>query len=76
VLADFRRRFRETDTEEGLVMETVLAYAMDQAYTSSRRALLAGFRNNGKVRSLIEHGMLERDAVRHAAALRAGRRTF
>jgi hypothetical protein len=76
VLADFRRRFRATGTEEGLVMETVLAYAMDQAYTSSRRTLLTEFRNNRKIRSLIEHGMLERDAIRHAAALRAGTTTF
>ena len=38
VLADFKRRFRETNTEEGLVMETVLAYTMDQAYTSTRRS--------------------------------------
>ena len=37
VLADFKRRFRETNTEEGRVMETVLAYAMDQVY----RALAA-----------------------------------
>jgi hypothetical protein len=67
VLADFKRRFRETSTEEGLVMETVLAYAMDQAYTSSRRSLLAEYRNNEKVRSLIERGMGELDATRHAA---------
>ena len=33
VLAEFRRRFSETGTEEGMVMATVLAYAMDQAYT-------------------------------------------
>jgi hypothetical protein len=72
VLADFRRRFRETNTEEGLVMETVLAYAMDQAYASPRRALLADYRNSEWVRSLIERGLLERDAMRHTAALRAG----
>ncbi len=30
VLADFRRRFKDTNTEEGMVMDTVLAYAMDQ----------------------------------------------
>jgi hypothetical protein len=76
VLADFKRRFRETNTEEGLVMETVLAYAMDQAYTSSRRALLAEYRNSGIVRSLIEQGVLELDAGRHAAALRARVTTF
>ena len=53
-------------------MAAVLAYAMDQAYTSSRRALLAEFRNSGKIRALIEHGVLERETVRHAAALRGG----
>jgi hypothetical protein len=77
VLTDFKRRFRETNTEEGVVMETVLAYAMDQAYTSSRRALLAEYRNSGKIRSLIDRGMLERDAAaRQAASLRAGAGTF
>ena len=77
VLRDFKRRFRETNTEDGLVMETVLAYTMDQAYTSSRRALLAEYRNSGKIRSLIDRGMLERDAaVRQAASLRAGAGTF
>jgi hypothetical protein len=68
VLADFKRRFRDTNTEEGMVMETVLAYAMDQAYTSTRRALLADFRNSEKVRSLIERGALELDAGRNTAA--------
>jgi hypothetical protein len=76
VLTDFRRRFRDTNTEEGMVMETVLGYAMDQAYTSSRRALLAEYRNSEKIRSLIERGALELDAGRHAAALRARAATF
>ena len=56
VLTNFKRRFRETNTEEGAVMETVLAYAMDQAYTSSRRTLLTEYRNSEKVRELIERG--------------------
>src|SRR6185503_15434035 len=68
VLADFKRRFRETNTEEGIVMETVLAYAMDQAYTSTRRALLSEFRNSGQVRRLIERGVLELDVLRDAQA--------
>ena len=68
VLADFKRRFRETNTEEGIVMETVLAYVMDQAYTSSRRALLSEFRSSGQVRRLIERGMLELDVLRDAQA--------
>jgi hypothetical protein len=63
VLADFKRRFKETNTEEGLVMETVLAYAMDQAYTSGRRRLLAEYRDSGTVRSLIARGKLELDAA-------------
>ena len=59
VLTDFRRRFKDTNTEEGMVMETVLAYAMDQAYASSRRASLAEYRNSETVRSLIERGAQE-----------------
>ena len=69
VLKDFKRRFRETNTEEGVVMETVLAYAMDQAYASSRRTLLAEYRNSDKVRWLIERGVLELDALRNARTL-------
>jgi hypothetical protein len=71
VLADFKRRFRETNTEEGLVMETVLAYAMDQAYTSSRRTLLAEYRSSETVRSLIARGRAELDSARSGAAPRA-----
>ena len=76
VLSEFQRRFRDTNTEEGTVMNTVLAYTMDQAYASSRRALLAEYRNNEKVRVLIERGKLELDALRSAATLRASTGTF
>jgi hypothetical protein len=68
VLADFKRRFGETNTEEGAVMVTVLAYAMDQAYTSSRRTLLSEYRNSEKVRELIARGRLQLDALRAARA--------
>lgn len=68
VLTDFRRRFRDTGTEEGVVMDTVLAYVMDQAYTSSRRSLIAEFRSNEQVRRLIEQGRLELDVLRGAQA--------
>ena len=61
VLADFRRRFRNTNTEEGAVMSTVLAYVMDQAYTSGRRTLLSDFRRDEKVQRLIERGVRELD---------------
>ena len=76
VLGDFKRRFRDTNTEEGLVMETVLAYAMDQAYASTRRALLAEYRNSTKVRSLIDRGVRELDAARQTAATPAAPARF
>jgi len=68
VLTEFKHRFAATDTEEGRVMETVLAYAMDQAYTSGRREMLAEFRNDGEVRRLIDRGVLELDVIREARA--------
>jgi hypothetical protein len=63
VLAEFKRRFGATNTEEGAVMETVLAYAMDQAYASPRRSLLAEYRDSAIVQSLIARGTHERDAA-------------
>jgi hypothetical protein len=71
VLAEFKRRFSDTNTEEGRVMETVLAYAMDQAYTSARRTLLADFRSSGDVRRLIDRGVAELDVIRTAEAAQA-----
>jgi hypothetical protein len=71
VLKDFKRRFRETNTEEGAVMETVLAYAMDQAYASPRRTLLSEYRNSEKLRSLIDRGMLQLDALRRTLGIAA-----
>lgn len=64
VLTEFLRRFSETNTAEGAVMATVLAYAMDQAFTSGRRALLLEFRESERVQRLFERGVLELDAVR------------
>ena len=68
VLTDFRQRFRNTNTEEGTVMDTVLAYVMDQAYTSSRRTLIAEFRSSEQVRRLMDQGRFELDVVRDAQA--------
>jgi len=76
VLKDFKRRFKETNTEEGMVMDTVLTYAMDQAYTSPRRTLLSEFRRSERVRRLIERGVQELDAKRDAQAVRVTASTF
>jgi len=75
VLADFRRRFRNTNSEEGTVMDTVLAYVMDQAYTSTRRTLLSDFRRDEKVQRLIERGVRELDGL-HAQSLPVSPATF
>jgi len=76
VLTEFKRRFRDTNTEEGAVMETMLTYVMDQAYTSSRRTLIAEYRNSGAIRSLIDGGALELGAIRRAGARRTTAPTF
>ena len=59
VLSQFQRRFSDTNTDEGTIMATVLAYAMDQAYGSPRRTLLSEYRHSEQVRQLIAGGVLE-----------------
>ena len=76
VLRDFKRRFEATNTEEGQVMGTVLAYAMDQAYTSSRRTLVTEYRKSEKIRALIERGVVELEAVRRGEPSRIGTTAF
>src|SRR5688572_7791644 len=63
VLREFQRRFRQTKTEEGSVMATVLEYAMGEAFTSGRREILAEFRSSGEVRDLLERGLIARAAA-------------
>jgi hypothetical protein len=63
VLRDFQRRFRATNTEEGIVMAIVLAYVMDEAYTSERGAILAEFRASVDVHRLFDRAVRERDAL-------------
>jgi hypothetical protein len=74
VLTDLASRFRETKTEEGAVMETVLRYAMDQA--TSRRALVSEFRSSDAVRHLIDRGMFRLKASRDGLAPRVAVATF
>jgi hypothetical protein len=69
VLTEFRRRFSDTNTEEGTVMATVLAYAMDQAFASGRRALLLEFRGSERVQRLFERGVIELHTERRPGIL-------
>lgn len=52
-LKDFERRFLATNTEEGTVMATVLAYVRGEA-SSRRREILADFRTSGEILDLFE----------------------
>jgi hypothetical protein len=62
-LASFESRFRQTKTEEGNVMATVLRYVRDEAATSGRRSILTEFRNSPEIRSLFEDAVRERQSA-------------
>ena len=55
-LKDFERRFRETGTEEGIVMSTVLSYVRREA-AGPRARILATYRSSGAVLDLFEQGV-------------------
>lgn len=57
-LRGFERRFRETGTEEGNVMATVLAYVRGEA-VGPRGSILATFRSSGAILNLFEKGVHE-----------------
>jgi hypothetical protein len=59
-LQAFVARFRATGAEEGIVMATVLEYAMEETYTSGRGAILAEFRSSARIRQLFERAVAER----------------
>jgi hypothetical protein len=64
VLRDFRRRFTATNTEEGTIMATVLAYVIDEAYMSGRGEILSEFRTSDEIRRLFERGVEERNVAK------------
>lgn len=68
VLQDFQDRFARTNTDEGAVMATVLAYVMDETYLSRRGAILAEYRASAAVRRLFDRAVLQRDAARGSQA--------
>jgi len=59
VLERFQQRFRQTGTEEGTVMATILGYAVDEILTSGRGAILEEFRTDPEVRRLFERAVGE-----------------
>jgi len=58
-LQRFRRRFEATDSEEGRVMATTLAYVIGDLRTSRRAAILEDFRTNRHILQLFRQGVAE-----------------
>ena len=60
ILRGFEKRFRDTKSEEGTVMATVLAFFVDYADTSGQRGILADFRADRDVQRLFDRALLRR----------------
>jgi hypothetical protein len=60
----FQKRFAATRTEEGTIMATVLAYVIDETYSSRRGAILAEFRESDAVRQLFQQAIVDWETVR------------
>ena len=58
-LRGFQRRFEESDSEEGAVMATTLAYVISDLRTSRRAAILDEFRTSGRILELFQRGVRE-----------------
>jgi hypothetical protein len=54
VLARFRQRFRDTETEEGTIMATTLAYVIEDRRTSRQDAIVEAFRTSERILALFE----------------------
>jgi hypothetical protein len=67
ILNTFERRFRQTKTEEGSIMATVLAYVLADIRSSGRAAILADFRSSTEVMTAFERAVLERDLHRNTS---------
>ena len=67
VLREFQSRFDGTQTEEGSVMATVLAYVIDESYASRRSEILNEFRTSSRIQTLFERGV---DELQNLSSLR------
>lgn len=67
-LREFERRFRDTNTEEGAIMATVLAYVRIDAASSARREILADFQSSADIHHLFERGRHDREIAETLAA--------
>jgi hypothetical protein len=63
-LADFRRRFAGSGSEEGVVMATVLGYVMDELFAGRQGEILAEYRRDPRVQALLSEGLREIELLR------------
>ncbi|TVP58044.1 MAG: hypothetical protein EA351_04580 [Gemmatimonadales bacterium] len=63
VLREFRTRFLRTQSEEGIVMATVLAYVIGESYTGARSDILAEFRTDPNILRLVQDAIRERESL-------------
>jgi hypothetical protein len=63
-LRAFQERFEATNTEEGTVMATTLAYVITDLRTSRRAAILEEFRTSTKILDLFKQGVEELGGTR------------
>ena len=63
VLRGFEERFKDTNTDEGDVMASTLAYVIDDLRTSRRAEILEEFRTSGKILALFTQGVKEVQAL-------------
>ena len=61
-LTEFRKRFRDTDTEEGTIMAAVLGYVMQEI--PAGRRILTAYRTSDKVKKAFDEGIQQREAER------------
>jgi hypothetical protein len=61
VLRAFQKRFAETNSEEGHVMATAIAYVLGQ--TSSTRRIMTEYRGDSRVQTLFQRALREREAA-------------
>lgn len=69
-LKRFAERFRQSRSEEGSVMATVLAYVIQEIETSGRGEILEEFRSSPRVRALFDRAVGEIKAAKAADSTR------
>ena len=72
VLRDYQRGFRETNSEEGTVMATVLGYVISETESSGRAEILREYRSSQQIQQLFRDGVRVRSAAQAAQETAGG----